>query len=120
MEAGAELRTAVTVVDVLWEDGRVAGVRTDTGEEIRARIVLDAEGSQGLLAIKAGVREKYPPEVISLADIYDYEFLPHKHRPGAEHPACLEGRPRHPHRLDKDVLPLLLQLDIRALRLQRG
>lgn len=74
MEAGAELRTAVTVVDVLREEGRVAGVRTDRGEEIRARIIIDAEGSQGLLAIKAGVREKYPPEVISLADIYDYEI----------------------------------------------
>jgi len=74
VEAGAELRTSITVVDVLREDGRIAGVRTDRGEEIRARIVLDAEGSQGLLAVKAGVREKYPPEVISLADIYDYEI----------------------------------------------
>ncbi len=74
VEAGAELRTSVTVVDVLREDGRVAGVRTDKGEEIRARIVIDAEGSQGLLAVKAGVREKYPPEVISLADVYDYEM----------------------------------------------
>ncbi|MDD5668329.1 MAG: NAD(P)/FAD-dependent oxidoreductase, partial [Actinomycetota bacterium] len=74
VEAGAELRTSVTVVDVLREDGKVAGVRTDSGEEIRARLVIDAEGSQGLLAIRAGVREKYPPEVISLADIYDYEI----------------------------------------------
>ncbi len=74
MEAGAELRTSVTVVDVLREDGRVAGVRTDRGEDISARIVIDAEGSQGLLAIKAGVRQKYPPETISLADIYDYEI----------------------------------------------
>jgi flavin-dependent dehydrogenase len=74
VEAGAELRTSVTVVDVLREDGRVAGVMTDAGEEIRARLVIDAEGSQGLLAVKAGVREKYPPEAISLADIYDYEI----------------------------------------------
>lgn len=72
--AGAELRTSTTVVDVLREDGRIAGVRTEQGEEIRARIVIDAEGSQGLLAVKAGVREKYPPEVISLADVYDYEI----------------------------------------------
>jgi flavin-dependent dehydrogenase len=74
VEAGAELRTSITVVDVLREDGRVAGVRTDSGEDIRARIVIDAEGSQGLLAVKAGVREKYPPEAISLADVYDYEI----------------------------------------------
>lgn len=74
MEAGAELRTSTTVVDLIREDGRVAGVVTDRGERIRARLVIDAEGSQGLLAVKAGVREKYPPEVISLADVYDYRM----------------------------------------------
>ena len=74
VEAGAELRTAVTVVDVVREDGVIKGVVTDRGETIRARLVIDAEGSQGLLAVKAGVREKYPPEVISLADVYDYEM----------------------------------------------
>jgi flavin-dependent dehydrogenase len=74
VEAGAELITSTTVTDVLREDGRVAGVFTDRGEEIRAGVVIDAEGSQGLLAIKAGVRKKYPPEVISLADVYDYEI----------------------------------------------
>jgi hypothetical protein len=37
-------------------------------------VLIDAEGCQGLLAIKAGVREKYPPDVISLADVYDYEM----------------------------------------------
>jgi hypothetical protein len=36
--------------------------------------VIDAEGSQGLLAISAGVREKYTPDVIALADVYDYEM----------------------------------------------
>ncbi len=74
VEAGAELRTSTTVVDLLWEEGRVAGVVTDRGERIRARLVIDAEGSQGILAVKAGVREKYPPEVISLADVYDYRM----------------------------------------------
>lgn len=74
MEAGAELVTSTTVVDVIREDGHVRGVITDKGEAIRAGIVIDAEGSQGLLAVKAGVREKYPPEVISLADVYDYEM----------------------------------------------
>ncbi len=74
IEAGAELRTSTTVVDVIKEDGYVKGIITDKGEKIRSKIVIDAEGSQGLLAIKAGVREKYPPEAISLADIYDYEM----------------------------------------------
>jgi len=74
IEAGVELRTSTTVVDVIKEDGYVKGIITDKGEKIRAKIVIDAEGSQGLLAIKAGVREKYPPEAISLADTYDYEM----------------------------------------------
>jgi electron transfer flavoprotein-quinone oxidoreductase len=72
VEAGAELRTSTVVTDVIRENGTIAGVMTETGEQIHARIVIDAEGSQGLLAIKAGVRAKYPPEAISLADIYDY------------------------------------------------
>jgi flavin-dependent dehydrogenase len=74
MDAGVELMTSTTIVDVLREGGRINGVVTDKGEEIRAGLVIDAEGSQGLLAVKAGVRDKYPPEVISLADIYDYEM----------------------------------------------
>lgn len=74
VEAGAELRTSTTVKDVIREEGVVRGVVTELGERIRARIVIDSEGSQGLLAIRAGVREKYPPEVISLADTYDYEM----------------------------------------------
>ena len=73
IEAGAELRTSTTAVDVIKEDGQIKGIITDKGEKISARIVINCEGSQGILAIKAGVREKYPPETISLADTYDYE-----------------------------------------------
>jgi len=72
--AGVELRTSITVVDVVRKNGCVCGVKTDAGEVISAKVVINAEGSQGLLAIKAGVREKYPPDTISLADIYDYEM----------------------------------------------
>jgi electron transfer flavoprotein-quinone oxidoreductase len=74
VDAGARLRTSVVVSDFLYENGRIAGVITDGGERISAKIVLNAEGSQGLLAVKAGVREKYPPDTISLADVYDYEM----------------------------------------------
>ncbi len=74
IEAGAELVTSTTVVDVIRENRSIAGVVIEGGERIHAKLVIDAEGSQGLLAIKAGVREKYPPEVISLADVYDYEL----------------------------------------------
>ncbi|MBC7247948.1 MAG: tryptophan 7-halogenase [Actinobacteria bacterium] len=75
VESGVELRTSTTVVDVIRDgNGAVCGVVTDGGERIPCRLVIDAEGSQGLLAIKAGVREKYPPEAITLADVYDYEM----------------------------------------------
>jgi len=74
IEAGAILRTSTTIVDLIKENNCVKGVITDNDEEIRSKIVIDAEGSQGLLAIKAGIREKYPPETISLADTYDYEM----------------------------------------------
>ena len=74
IEAGATLKTSTTVVDFIKEEGFIKGIITDKGEKIRSKIVIDAEGSQGLLAIKAGVREKYPPETISLADTYDYEM----------------------------------------------
>ncbi len=74
VEAGAELRTSTVVTDLIKENGGVKGVVLETGEEIRSRIVISAEGSQGLVAVKAGVRKRYPPEAISLADIYDYEM----------------------------------------------
>jgi flavin-dependent dehydrogenase len=74
LESGVELRTAITVTDVIRENGCIKGIVTERGERIGAKIVIDAEGSQGLLAIKSGVRKKYPPDTISLADIYDYEM----------------------------------------------
>ncbi|MDX1798521.1 MAG: NAD(P)/FAD-dependent oxidoreductase [Candidatus Lokiarchaeia archaeon] len=72
IEAGAILKKSTTVIDVIKEDRSIKGVITDKGEKIRCKVVIDAEGSKGLLAIKAGVREKYLPETISLADTYDY------------------------------------------------
>ena len=72
--SGAELRTSTTAIDVIKEDGFIRGVITDREEKIRSKIVINCEGSQGLLAIRTGVRERYTPEVISLADTYDYEI----------------------------------------------
>src|SRR5450756_2588696 len=74
IESGAELRTSTVAVNVLRENGCVRGVVTDAGDSLGAKVVIDAEGCQGLLAIKAGIREKYPPDTISLADVYDYEM----------------------------------------------
>ncbi len=72
VDAGSELRTSTTVVDIIKDNGMVSGVVLEDGSRIRSKIVIDAEGSQGILAVKAGIRKKYPPEAISLADTYDY------------------------------------------------
>lgn len=74
VEMGAELMTSTTVTGLIMKGGAVRGVIVEGGREIRSQIVIDAEGSQGLLAVEAGIRKRYPPEVISLADTYDYEM----------------------------------------------
>lgn len=72
VEAGVILKMSTTVIDVIIEDGQIKGIITDKGDYIKSKILIDAEGSKGLLAIKSGIRQKYPPETISLADTYDY------------------------------------------------
>jgi electron transfer flavoprotein-quinone oxidoreductase len=54
------------VDDLLWEDGRVAGVRAG-GEEIGAHIVIAADGALSLLAEKAGLRDPLKPANYALA-----------------------------------------------------
>ncbi|MFW9971175.1 MAG: NAD(P)/FAD-dependent oxidoreductase [Candidatus Odinarchaeota archaeon] len=75
VEAGAILMKSTAVIEVIKEEGSIKGVITDKGEKIHCKIIIDAEGSKGLLAIKAGIRDKYLPETISLADAYDYVML---------------------------------------------
>ena len=77
VKAGVELKTSTTVIDFIKEDNFITGVVTDRGEQFKSKIVINAEGSQGLLSVKAGIRDKYPPETISLADTYDY-IMPKK------------------------------------------
>ena len=50
------------VDDLLWEDGRVAGVKAG-GEEIGAHVVIAADGALSFLAEKAGLREPLKPEL---------------------------------------------------------
>lgn len=51
--AGAELRERTAVHDLVWEDGRVTGIRTAEGVE-HARIVIGADGAHSLVAKLAG------------------------------------------------------------------
>ncbi len=62
---GVTLRQHVSVRDVLMEGSRVVGVRADTrdgvkGEEIRAKVVIDATGRDSLLSRKFGWKDKDP------------------------------------------------------------
>jgi len=74
VQAGAELRTSTAAVDVTKDGRRITGVVTDEGERLDSRVVIDAEGSENLLAIKAGIRRKFPPESIELCLLYDFEM----------------------------------------------
>ena len=60
---GVELRRGVSVRDVIMEGSRVVGVRADTkdgakGEEIRAKVVVDASGRDSLLSRKFGWKDR--------------------------------------------------------------
>jgi flavin-dependent dehydrogenase len=57
-EAGAEVREGFTVRDLVWDEGRVAGIRGDSVVE-RARVVVGADGKRSLVARKV------------MADTYD-------------------------------------------------
>jgi electron transfer flavoprotein-quinone oxidoreductase len=65
VDAGAELFTETLVEDLLWEGGRVAGVRTRRGD-LRARVVIGADGVNSTVNEKAGLRDPLAPEEVSL------------------------------------------------------
>ena len=55
---GAALRRGVTVDEVAFEGERAVGVRLAGGEEIRARVVVDATGQAALLASRLRIRKQ--------------------------------------------------------------
>ncbi|MCS7117219.1 MAG: FAD-dependent oxidoreductase [Thaumarchaeota archaeon] len=59
-EAGGVVSTCTTVEHLLFEDGRVVGVRT-SDEELRAKLVIDACGVTSNLVTEAGLRSKLEP-----------------------------------------------------------
>jgi geranylgeranyl reductase family protein len=54
-QAGAEVRLSNSVTGILEEAGAVAGVVTDGGEELTARVVIDAGGVNSVVGRKAGL-----------------------------------------------------------------
>lgn len=67
VEAGALLVTRTVVDDLLYRDGRVAGVRVRRDEgELWADVVIAADGVNSLLAQKAGLRRELNPTHVNL------------------------------------------------------
>ena len=60
--AGADVRTEARVSDLIWEDDRVAGVKTSSGA-VRARLVVGADGLRSTVAglVGAGEYRVAPP-----------------------------------------------------------
>ncbi len=62
-EAGAFIIPQMTVVDLIWKDGKIDGVRTGDEEgDLRADVVIIADGANSLLAQKAGLHREWRPD----------------------------------------------------------
>lgn len=65
-DLGATLVTKTNVTELLRQDGKIAGVRTDRGD-LFADVVIVAEGANTMLCEKAGLNEKRPPNEMAIA-----------------------------------------------------
>ncbi|MCK1513725.1 FAD-dependent monooxygenase [Bradyrhizobium sp. 190] len=76
-EAGATVLCETTVTELAQDaNGKVVGVRTDRGDgEVHADVVVLAEGVNGLLGTRAGLRERPKPDKVALA-VKEMHFLP--------------------------------------------
>lgn len=67
VKAGAVLLTQTVVDDVIMEGNQVVGVVTRRGQgELRAKVVIAADGAISLLARKVGLRKDFTPSQFSL------------------------------------------------------
>ena len=65
-DAGAVIINRTTVDDLLVQDGTILGVKTERGD-IRADVVIAADGVNSMLAKQAGIREELPQDAVVLA-----------------------------------------------------
>lgn len=62
-EAGVFMIPETVVTDLLWEDGKVVGITTGSEEgELKADVVIIADGANSLLAQKAGLHREWQPK----------------------------------------------------------
>ncbi|MFQ5951293.1 MAG: FAD-dependent oxidoreductase [Candidatus Geothermarchaeales archaeon] len=64
-DRGAELISGIKVEDLVFEDGGVVGVVAG-GDEVRADLVIAADGAMSLLSAKAGLRAEMRPEDVEV------------------------------------------------------
>ncbi len=74
MEKGAFVVPRRRVDDLLWENGKVAGVRAG-GEEIPAHVVLAADGALSFMAEKAHMRQPLLPSkhAVAVKEVYSLD-----------------------------------------------
>lgn len=65
-EAGVEIFTGVTVVDVVRKDGKIAGIKTSEGDELLANVVIACDGVNSMLSQKAGFIDELKPSEVAL------------------------------------------------------
>ncbi len=65
-EAGAEVFCGVTVREVLKENGKVVGIKTSDGDELRASVVIACDGVNSMVAQKAGFIDELKPAEVAL------------------------------------------------------
>ena len=66
-EAGAFLIPETQVTDLIWEGGKIVGVRTGREGDLYADVVLVAEGVNAWAAVSAGLRKDYTANDTALA-----------------------------------------------------
>ncbi len=66
-EAGAFIITDTVVDDLIWDNGKVTGVKTRREDgDIYADVVILADGVNSILSEKAGLRKNYSPRQVSV------------------------------------------------------
>jgi electron transfer flavoprotein-quinone oxidoreductase len=65
--AGAVLVTETVVEDVLRENGQIVGVRTNRADgDLRAHVVIAADGVNSLLSQRVGLHGEWPPDRVAM------------------------------------------------------
>ncbi|MGQ4875932.1 MAG: NAD(P)/FAD-dependent oxidoreductase [Promethearchaeia archaeon] len=72
VNAGAELKTSVLIVDLIKENGKIAGVIDEKGNKYKAPIIIGADGVLSTVAQKAGLRNKWFHDHVTMVAQYDF------------------------------------------------